>query len=80
MLWTELSFWAGTVFGIAAIVLGIIAIRRKQGRGAGIAALIVAVLGAVIFFVAVFTAFAVGGAADTPPSPPDPAGLGQRGA
>ncbi|MCZ0709631.1 hypothetical protein OYT00_06450 [Microbacterium paraoxydans] len=63
VLWTELSFWAGTVFGIAAIVLGIIAIRRKQGRGAGIAALIVAVLGAVIFFVAVFTAFAVGGAA-----------------
>lgn len=63
VLWTELSFWAGTVFGIAAIVLGIIAIRRRQGRGAGIAALIVAVLGAVIFFVAVFTAFAVGGAA-----------------
>ncbi|MEE6388221.1 hypothetical protein V3G71_05145 [Microbacterium paraoxydans] len=63
VLWTELSFWAGTVLGIAAIVLGIIAIRRKQGRGAGIAALIVAVLGAIIFFVAVFTAFAVGGAA-----------------
>lgn len=63
VLWTELSFWAGTVFGIAAIVLGIIAIRRKRGRGAGIAALIVAVLGAIIFFVAVFTAFAVGGAA-----------------
>ena len=63
VLWTELSFWAGTVFGIAAIVLGIIAIRRKRGRGAGIAALIVAVLGARIFFVAVVTAFAVGGAA-----------------
>ncbi|WP_312675232.1 hypothetical protein [Microbacterium sp.] len=63
VLWTELSFWAGTVLGIAAIVLGIIAIRRKQGRGAGIAALIVAVLGAIIYFVAVFTAFAVGGAA-----------------
>lgn len=63
VLWTELSFWAGTVLGIAAIVLGIIAIRRNQGRGAGIAALIVAVLGAIIFFVAVFTAFAVGGAA-----------------
>ncbi|WP_101844701.1 hypothetical protein [Zhihengliuella sp. ISTPL4] len=63
VLWTELSFWAGTLLGIAAIVLGIIAIRKKQGRGAGIAALIVAVLGAVVFFVAVFTAFAVGGAA-----------------
>ena len=63
VLWTELSFWAGTVLGIAAIVLGIIAIRRKRGRGAGIAALIVAVLGAVIFVVAVFTAFAIGGAA-----------------
>lgn len=63
VLWTELSFWAGTVLGIAAIVLGIIAIRKRQGRGAGIAGLIVAVLGAIIFFVAVFTAFAIGGAA-----------------
>lgn len=63
VLWAELSFWGGTVLGIAAIVLGIIAIRKRQGRGAGIAALIVAVLGAVIFFVAVFTAFAIGGAA-----------------
>lgn len=63
VLWAELSFWAGTVLGIAAIVLGIIAIRKRQGRGAGIAALVVAVLGAVIFVVAVFTAFAIGGAA-----------------
>lgn len=63
VLWTELSFWGGTVLGIAAIVLGIIAIRRRQGRGAGIAALVVAVLGVILFFLAVFTAFAIGGAA-----------------
>jgi hypothetical protein len=63
VLWAELSFWIGTVLGIAAIVLGIIAIRKRQGRGAGIAALIVAVLGAVIFFTVLLIAFTVGSAA-----------------
>lgn len=63
VLWTELSFWTGTVFGIAAIVIGIIAIRKKQGRGAGIAALIVAVLGAVIFSVVLVIALGAGATA-----------------
>ncbi|PRB13902.1 hypothetical protein CQ042_12310 [Microbacterium sp. MYb62] len=63
VLWTELSFWAGTVFGIAAIVLGIIAIRKKQGRGAGIAALVVAVIGSAIFFVVLVIALVAGSAA-----------------
>ena len=62
VLWTELSFWTGTIFGIAAIVLGIIAIRKKQGRGAGIAALILAVLGVVIFFVVLVIALGAGAA------------------
>lgn len=62
VLWTELSFWTGTLLGIAAIVLGIIAIRRKQGRGAGIAALVVAALGAVIFAIVLVIALGAGSA------------------
>ncbi|WP_447653077.1 hypothetical protein [Microbacterium sufflavum] len=69
VLWAELSFWTGTVFGVAALVLGIIAIRRRQGRGAGIAALVLAVLGVVIFSAVVLVTFAVGGAAGFAGSP-----------
>lgn len=53
VLWTEIAFWTGTVLGIAAIVIGIIAIVKKKGRGAGIAAVVVAALGAVVFWVVV---------------------------
>lgn len=53
VLWTEVAFWTGTVLGIAAIVVGIIAIVKKKGRGAGIAAVVVAALGAVVFWVVV---------------------------
>ena len=49
----EISFWAGTVLGIAALVLGIIAIVTRRGRGAGIAAVVIAVLGPVAFGVVV---------------------------
>lgn len=60
VLWAELSFWGGTVLGVAAIVLGIIAIRRKQGRGAGIGAVVVAVLAPVVFFLVLLFAFSAG--------------------
>lgn len=63
VLWAELSFWAGTLLGIAAIVVGIIAIRRRQGRGQGIAALIVAVIAPMIFFVVLAIALSTGAAA-----------------
>jgi hypothetical protein len=63
VLWAELSFWIGTILGITAIVLGIIAIAKRRGRGAGIAALVVSVLGAVIFFVVLVAALAAGSAA-----------------
>lgn len=63
VLWAELSFWTGTILGIAAIVVGIIAIRKKQGRGAGIAALVVAVLAVMIFFVVLVIALGAGSAA-----------------
>lgn len=62
VLWTELSFWTGTILGIAAIVIGIIAIRKKQGRGAGIAAIVVAVFAVMVFFVVLVVAFAAGSA------------------
>lgn len=65
VLWAELSFWTGTILGIAAIVIGILAIVRKQGRGQGIAALIVSVLGPILFFVILVIALAAGGAAGT---------------
>ncbi|QYM63273.1 hypothetical protein [Microbacterium sp. Se5.02b] len=62
VLWAELSFWAGTILGIAAIVVGILAIAKKRGRGAGIAALVIAVVGAVIFFIVLVSALAAGSA------------------
>ncbi|MFF3029225.1 hypothetical protein [Microbacterium sp. NPDC057944] len=67
VLWTEISFWAGTVLGIAAIVVGIIAIAKKQRRGLGIAGLILAVIGAggfwviLLFSVSIGTATGLGG-------------------
>ena len=60
VLWAELSFWTGTVLGIAAIVIGILAIRKKQARGAGIAALVVSVLGPIIFWVVLLVAISTG--------------------
>ncbi|WP_243232383.1 hypothetical protein [Microbacterium sp. CIAB417] len=62
VLWAELSFWAGTVLGIAAFILGVIAIVKRRGRGMGIAALIVAVIGPVIFFTVAFFALSIGAA------------------
>lgn len=60
VLWAEITFWAGTVLGVAAIVLGIMAIARRRGRGKGIAALIVAAVGPVIFWVVLGVAIATG--------------------
>lgn len=50
VLMGEISFWLGTLAGIAAIVLGIMAIVKRAGRAWGITALILGVLGPVIFF------------------------------
>lgn len=63
VLWAELSFWTGTILGIAAIVIGIIAIRKKQSRGAGIGALVVAAVAPMIFFVVLTITFSAGSAA-----------------
>ncbi|HWV48869.1 MAG TPA: hypothetical protein VN035_05375 [Microbacterium sp.] len=63
VLWTEISFWTGTVLGIAAFVLGILAIVKRRGRGQGIAAVVVSVLGPIVYFTAVFIALGIGTAA-----------------
>lgn len=60
VLWAEISFWTGTILGIAAIVIGIIAIRKKQARGAGITALILAVLGPFIFWAVLLVTLSTG--------------------
>jgi len=55
------------VLGIAAIVVGIITIAKKQRRGLGIAGLILAVIGAggfwviLLFSVSIGTATGLGG-------------------
>ncbi|MFS0895653.1 hypothetical protein [Microbacterium sp. 179-I 3D3 NHS] len=63
VLWAELSFWTGTVLGVAAIVIGIIAIRKRLGRGPGIGAVVVAAVAPMIFFVVLPIAFSTGSAA-----------------
>lgn len=45
----EISFWAGTVAGVTALVLGILATAIGSGRGAGITAIVLSVLGPLVF-------------------------------
>lgn len=49
VLLAEVSFWAGTVVGIAAFVLGIVAVSRRAATGAGVAAIVLSVLGPFVF-------------------------------
>jgi hypothetical protein len=63
VLLAEAAFWIGTVLGIWAIVQGIVAIVQRRGRGAGAAAGIIAVIGPIVFTIAVQIALASGGLA-----------------
>jgi hypothetical protein len=45
----EIAFWFGTVVGLWALVQGVVAIATARGRGAGIAAVVIAALGPVAF-------------------------------
>ncbi|MEV4688891.1 hypothetical protein [Microbacterium sp. LWH3-1.2] len=49
VLMGEVSFWVGTAIGVWALVQGIIAVVKGRGRGAGIAAVVIAVLGPIAF-------------------------------
>ncbi len=66
VLWAEIGFWAGTVLGLWALVQGIVAIATRRGRGQGIAAVIVAAAGPILYGVAVTAAVIVGIVAATP--------------
>lgn len=63
VLMGEVSFWLGTLAGIAAIVLGIMAIAKRAGRAWGITALILGVLGPVIFFTVLGVTLGIGAGA-----------------
>lgn len=63
VLWAEIGFWAATVLGVWALVQGIVAIATRRGRGAGIAAVILAAAGPVLFAVIVGSAVLAGMAA-----------------
>lgn len=63
VLGAEVSFWVGTVLGVTAIVMGIIAIARRQGRAQGIAGLVIGIIAPVIFLVVAFFALMLGAAA-----------------
>lgn len=60
VLWVEILFWAATVIGILALVLGIIATARGRGRGMGITAIVLAALGPFAFVLLVTLLFGVG--------------------
>ncbi len=60
VLWVEIVFWVATILGILALVLGIVAIARRRGRGMGIAAVVLAVVGPGGFFLAVSLLYGLG--------------------
>lgn len=63
VLMGEVSFWLGTLAGIAAIVLGIMAIVKRAGRAWGITALVLGVLGPVVFFTVLGVSLGIGASA-----------------
>lgn len=60
VLGAEITFWVATVLGIWALVQGIIAIVKRRGRGMGIAAVIIAVVGPIFFTFITWVMLAVG--------------------
>jgi hypothetical protein len=63
VLMGEIGFWTGTLVGIVAIVLGIMAIARRRGRAGGVVALILAGIGPVLFVVVFSITLIVGAGA-----------------
>ncbi len=62
VLWAEITFWTGTVLGVLALVLGIMSVAKRQGRGAGITAIVLAALGPVLFVIAITLMLGIGAA------------------
>src|SRR5690606_42154186 len=63
VLWAEIAFWSGTALGVGAIVLGIVAVAKRRGRGLGVTAIVLAALGPFGFFLAVSVFLGIGAAA-----------------
>ena len=59
VLWVEITSWVATGLGIWALVQGIVAIAKRRGRGAGIGAVIVAVIGPFVYALAGYLSFAI---------------------
>ncbi|MBS1907109.1 MAG: hypothetical protein JST33_11210 [Actinobacteria bacterium] len=59
VLWAEITSWAATTLGIWALVQGIVAIAKRRGRGPGIAAVVIAVLGPFVYFLVGYLTFAI---------------------
>jgi hypothetical protein len=60
VLVAELAFWAGTILGIWALVQGIVAAVTARGRATGIAAIVVAAVGPVVFYLVAVVALIAG--------------------
>jgi len=60
VLVVEIAFWSGMALGITALVLGIVAAARDRGRPMGIVAIVLAVLGPLIFGALVAIALVAG--------------------
>lgn len=52
VLLAEVSFWVGIALGVWAVVQGLVAMVQNRGRGYAIAAVVVAVVGAILYVVA----------------------------
>lgn len=60
VLWAEIGLWAGTVLGVWALAQGIVAVASRRGRGQGIAAIVIAALGPIVYFLVVYAMIAGG--------------------
>lgn len=60
VLWFEITGWTATAIGIWALVQGIVSIAKRRGRGAGIAAVIIAGIGPVVFVGVAYLAVLLG--------------------
>jgi len=63
VLWAEIGFWAGTALGIWALVQGIVAIAQRRGRPYGIAAVVIAGIGPIVYSTVVYLVILAGIAA-----------------
>ncbi|OZB80132.1 hypothetical protein [Microbacterium sp. 13-71-7] len=59
VLWVEITSWTATALGIWALVQGIVAIAKRRGRGPGIAAVVIAVLGPFVYGLVGYIAFVI---------------------